>query len=305
MIPDQIGVVLNALKKVGVDYNVVNPNYFGVTFKDNMAIAASASFIVLIEGLTQPAPGEFYSYLDENWGPNRYNISFDGILKILTDLMPKHIGKLIVPLPNLINHIDTLTDAEKTMSRVIIAPDIVPEGDMLMKFDWNGSDFEFRHRLLPKPCILASNPKIPKEYINPNLIYKTHTVDEDGTAFYVDAYGLYSKVKIGLYHSTSGFIPKDMDRINAMVDLPESRILRVNQIEPDKDFRMVPTHLKCTMFYDLIKTLALSGNPFVEIFVADDANIPIVMKNVRMEQNGFQITVMQATMNPFYGPQRC
>jgi hypothetical protein len=311
MISTQMQTILGALMRPAVQYNsAANLNYYGVLFFENpdtkaiCAAAASSQFAVIIEGISEQPKGEFFSFVQNEWTKNQYSLTPERIYKTLQDIVSHSSGKFIVPIPNFINHLNKLTDTEKKSARVIMSPDLLEEGEILMKFENDNGQLVFRHKLLPKPCLIGTESIIPNNVVKPNMVYKAIITNETSDSFIVNVVSPYSKIKIGLHYSPEGFAPSDIDSINKMRNMAEGWILRINEINPAQNFNMAPIHLRCTSLYDLVKCMALSSSPFMEIYASVDSNAPILMKNIKNDPKDLDITIMQATLNPFYGPQR-
>lgn len=302
----QIDMVLNGLMEAGVEYNTQENSFFGVLFQENSALVSSIWFIIRVENLAEKPQDEFFSYFDNAWTKNRYPVGAETLLPIMYDPMKKHTGKIIVPLPNLINHLNKLTEKEKKLSRVIIAPDIVDEAseEFLAKFTFNGQRHEFNYPGLDKPCYVAPDSKFPEQLIKGDVVYKCKAIAENNEAYFLNVISPYSKVKIGLHYSDAGFIPTDINAISRLEGMSEDRIMRLNSIEPAETFRMCPVHLDCEMLYDLSKVFALANATYIEINVPDEPNVPVVIRNIKNHPDDLEITIMQATLDPFYGAQK-
>ena len=303
-----LGETLDYLMRVGVEYNLHQSNYWGVLFskKDGVQSATITSpfYAIQVEGLDIEPQGEFYSYFENAWTKNPYPVSVE---EVLVELSRKNefVGKIIVPFTNLVNRVGTLTDLEKKKTRLIFAPGVLEQGEVLLKFTNMGGIMQSVNSKIPKPFLIDRLSFISHDDIknNAHVYYRCRIVGMTDDAYLVTCLEPFGKVRIGLHYSESGFIPDNMDEINSLSKIPKQRILFINTVEP-QNLVIPPIHVDCSMFLDVVKVMGLSGTSFLEIHVGNHYNHPILIRNIRNNDKEPQISIMYATLNLGFGPQR-
>lgn len=298
---------LDFLMRPSVELNLPQNNYWGVAVGPNNSIVVGSGFLAIhIENIdvSEAAGFNFFSFFENKFTSCTYPISAEEILdKIYSN---QFIGKIIFPHTNVINRLDTFSEDQRKRSRVIVSATEKMDNELKLKFSHNGQRYEWRHPAIPKVGYIAANSLIPENFIKPGVTYRCFNIDEleTETEFYVNVVEESSKAKIGILYSPNGFIPNNMEAINRMEVVPRDMIVYTNAVEPVENFGMPPVHLRASIFYEALKVLLLTDNPFAEIHFGDNPNKPVMIRSIPQNPADPIITIFQATLNPFFGAQR-
>jgi hypothetical protein len=303
---DQLGVVLDFLMRPGVEYNMQKRKYWGVLFHQKLnapvsAIVASAFFAIEMENVAVDPKGQFFYYVENEWGPSPYPRPAENILEAFKMVTPA--GHITAPLPNLLNHIGKLHEDVRKRSRIIFSPGRLDRNDVILRFVKEADGI-----------IRARNPKSPKAFLPVNgpfppdfgmrgQFYKCRILGEEEDIIMVEVIDIYGKVRLGVKHSPQGFIPDSMEAINDLKDIAPELIYGINQTMPQKWFPF-PTHVDCMMLYDLLKVFSIIETKFVDISFSYDPNRPMIIRNRKESPLDPQINVVVATLNQGFGAQR-
>ena len=295
-----INDLLAGLSRCGVDYNYQDMNCVGVLFwkrEDGTmsAVVAAGSFTVEIRDIGFVPEGEFFNFASNAWAKNSYPADVKKLQERIDNY--EFMSKITVPFTNVVNGINQLNDDMKKKSRIILSPNTLNEGDMLLKFKQEGSNMVFRHPKVNKAFI--ANSEVKKD-----VVYKCRVISENSDAYLVEIIEEYSKVRFGMHVSPNGFIPSDIQSVNELRTNNDRIILRVNSVEVKEDEQMPPMHYDTKLFYDLIRILGIMPTMYMEILTGNSPTSVTLIRNVRNNDKEKQINIYLGSLNPYYGAQR-
>jgi len=302
----QLGTILDFMMRPGVEYNMQKRKYWGVLFHQKFnaplsAIVASAFFAIEMENVSVNPKGQFFYYVEDDWGPSPYPITGDEILSSFQAFSPA--GNITAPLPNLLNHIGKLNEDVRKRSRIIFSPGRIEKNDIILKFQkYPDGVVRARNAKIQKVFIPVNGP-FPADFGMRNQFYKCRILEQLESEVLVEVIDIYGKVRLGIKHSPHGFVPDNMEAINDLSGFPPELIYGINYTEPQR-WLPFPTHIDCMMLYDLLKVFTIIETKFIDILFSYDPNKPIVIKNRKENPLDPQINVIVATLNQTFGAQR-
>jgi hypothetical protein len=274
-------------------------------------MVASAYFAVEIENVAVEPKGQFFNYITEEWQPSPYPIPAEKILKPSTDAIIN--GTIVVPIPNLINHLNKLTDDMKKRSRVIFSPGLMMKDDIPLRFRQENGIFTAKSPVSPKPFVPVNGPFGP-DFANNGQFYRCRILNENEECIFVEVLEIFGRMRIGMKYSPNGYIPENRDAINNLADIPQDMIMPINKLGLKQNFE--PAHFDNIMFYDLVKIFTLIQTRYAEVSFGwytpePTAERPLTMpapvsilRNVRESGLDPQITIVIAGLRQDFGAQR-
>lgn len=298
--------ILDLLMRPAVEYNAPQKNYWGVVIDEHCIRAISAFFSVKIEGIKERQEPGFFSYLQSKFlkGEYCYPLSLAQIDDRVGS-QSSFVGKMVVPVPNLLNRLNDLDEhSQLKKCRIIISPGYLESGDLTLRFDETDGEWVFSHPNIPIVIKRSKDSLVPRELMNKDTLYRCSIVSESDTQAVVNVIEPYGKMRLGILLSPKGFVPTNIEDVNKMTGIiPADMIMCTNTIAPEV-IPAPPMHLDASMMLDLMKIFLLANTPNVEIHLPDDPNKPVLITSMPANEEDLRISVTVATLNPFYGAQR-
>lgn len=312
--PDpRIGILLNAMKNPGIQYNLQDVKFWGVCFHpigENQwaAIVASGLYVIMAENIGFIPPAKYFSYREEAFfDVNPFPRDGNGLLQELfsdfnTPAGINYLVKLRIPLSNIINLLETISERDRKQSRVVISPTPrLEKPEMIGRFSGDRYNKVFRSTRVEKPFVVVGG--MPLEAIHPAVTYRFVVTGERPDCYEATITGTHGQARIGVVVSPQGFIPDDIKSINELKTVSPLLMRDLRVIDGNPDF--VPHHLDANLLHTLLRTCLLSGAKEIDISLTGDFKKGVFISTVN-EENSIspKINIKAGPLDWSLGPQR-
>lgn len=298
--------LVSALYRPTIEYNWTDKNFWKILFYQNKIVVVSGYHAIEISNIpeTIKPQGLFYDLQNNSWGKNlEFPVSHQDIenkLNIPVD------GYFDAHFNLLLQYCESFTDDIKRKSRLVIAPQVTQEHELVISFDYDENQVPFCS-LQDLMFRVSPNSQIRADEVVPHMPYVCVPETQSGSEITVNVLAPGNKIKMGLVFSPGVFWPQsqeEISKIHAMRDMPQQFMF--GAFESVNGYMPEATHLDTGMFMDVVKAFTVSEDPIIRFGIGTDKRLnegAITLESIGPETN-VKVKAVVGTLYHALGPQR-